>query len=73
MWRAHKARFCFAGLVKLIHDIIMFLGPLILEQLLRFLDSEQPLCKYLPVAPPYSCLIFGRLWCKVLGLGSFAT
>lgn len=36
----HKRLFILAGVVKLMHDIVMFTGPLILEQLLNHLQHQ---------------------------------
>ena len=34
MWKTHRRVFIFAGVVKLMHDAVMFLGPFLLEVLL---------------------------------------
>ena len=49
VWKAmvkrHGRVFALAGLVKLVHDIIMFLGPFVLEQLLKFLENGGSPCE----------------------------
>ena len=40
LWKSHFRSFCIAGLIKLVHDAVMFLGPVILEILLKHLKSE---------------------------------
>ncbi|PRW33949.1 ABC transporter isoform A [Chlorella sorokiniana] len=42
MWRTHGRTFIAAGAVKLVHDVVMFLGPFLLEQLLRHLQARGP-------------------------------
>lgn len=39
MWKAHKKRFLLAGGIKFVHDCIMFLGPFILEILLKHIQG----------------------------------
>ncbi|KAH7620070.1 putative ABC transporter C family member 10 [Nannochloris sp. 'desiccata'] len=39
MWKMHRRRFILAGVVKLIHDAIMFTGPFLLEVLLKHVQS----------------------------------
>jgi len=39
MWKMHRQRFILAGIVKLIHDAIMFTGPFLLELLLKHVQS----------------------------------
>ncbi|EFN56982.1 hypothetical protein CHLNCDRAFT_143584 [Chlorella variabilis] len=39
MWRAHGRKFIIAGVVKLAHDCVMFLGPFLLEVLLKHLQA----------------------------------
>ena len=45
MWRKHGRVFLAAGLLKLVHDCVMFLGPFILQQLLIFLERGGSACK----------------------------
>lgn len=45
MWRQHWKVFVSAGLLKLVHDCVMFLGPFVLEQLLIFLEKGGTPCK----------------------------
>ena len=49
VWKAmvkqHGRVFVMAGLVKLVHDAIMFLGPFVLEQLLKFLENGGSPCE----------------------------
>ena len=45
MWRQHRRMFVLAGLLKLVHDIVMFLGPFVLEQLLKYLQRGGTICK----------------------------
>jgi ABC-type multidrug transport system fused ATPase/permease subunit len=40
MWRAHAKIFVLAGMIKLFHDITMFLGPFILEVLLKHIQNK---------------------------------
>ncbi|PSC76242.1 multidrug resistance-associated 1 isoform X1 [Micractinium conductrix] len=40
MWRTHGRAFIYAGVVKLLHDCVMFLGPFILELLLKHLQTD---------------------------------
>lgn len=40
MWRAHGKIFVLAGMIKLFHDITMFLGPFILEVLLKHIQNK---------------------------------
>eukprot|EP00887_Chlorella_sp_A99_P003460 scaffold7.g3460.t1 len=40
MWRAHGGAFIRAGAWKLLHDVVMFLGPFLLELLLRHLQAD---------------------------------
>lgn len=51
VWKAmvkkHGKVFAMAGIVKLVHDCIMFLGPFVLEQLLKFLENGGSPCKQL--------------------------
>jgi len=39
MWKMHSRRFVLAGIVKLVHDAIMFTGPFLLEVLLKHVQS----------------------------------
>lgn len=39
MWKAHKKKFLIAGGIKFSHDCIMFLGPFILEVLLKHIQA----------------------------------
>ena len=39
MWRAHGRSFTYAGVVKLIHDAVMFTGPFLLEVLLKHVQA----------------------------------
>lgn len=39
MWKVHGKLFILAGLIKLFHDIVMFLSPFILEVLLKHIDG----------------------------------
>lgn len=43
LWKSHFKPFFIAGLIKLVHDAVMFLGPVILEVLLKHLKSESDL------------------------------
>lgn len=45
MVKKHGKVFALAGIVKLVHDCIMFLGPIVLEQLLKFLENGGSPCK----------------------------
>ena len=45
MWRQHSRMFVLAGLLKLVHDIVMFLGPFVLEQLLKYLQRGGTICE----------------------------
>ena len=45
MWRKHGRVFLAAGLLKLVHDCVMFLGPFVLQQLLIFLEKGGTACK----------------------------
>lgn len=45
MWRKHGRVFLAAGLLKLVHDCVMFLGPFVLQQLLVFLEKGGSACK----------------------------
>ena len=45
MWRQHYRMFVLAGLLKLVHDVVMFLGPFVLEQLLKYLQRGGTVCK----------------------------
>ncbi|GMH35949.1 hypothetical protein BSKO_03817 [Bryopsis sp. KO-2023] len=40
MLRSHGARFLLAGIIKFFHDILQFMGPFILQQLLKHLEDE---------------------------------
>ncbi|WPT17490.1 Multidrug resistance-associated protein 1 [Picochlorum sp. SENEW3] len=40
MWKAHRKMFIIAGLIKFFHDCIMFLGPFILEVLLKHIQGD---------------------------------
>lgn len=48
MWRRHGKVFLAAGLLKLVHDCVMFLGPFVLQQLLIFLEKGGSACKPFP-------------------------
>ena len=39
MWRAHRRPFIAAGVIKFIHDAVMFTGPFLLELLLKHVQS----------------------------------
>jgi ATP-binding cassette subfamily C (CFTR/MRP) protein 1 len=39
MWKMHRRRFIFAGIVKFVHDAIMFTGPFLLEVLLKHVQN----------------------------------
>ncbi|KAK9823545.1 hypothetical protein WJX72_003616 [[Myrmecia] bisecta] len=39
MWRAHGRAFIAAGLLKVFHDLVMLMGPYVLERLLKFLET----------------------------------
>ena len=39
MWKAHRKKFLIAGGLKFVHDCIMFLGPFILEVLLKHIQA----------------------------------
>ena len=51
LWRAFGAEFMIGGLYKLINDTLVFAGPLLLNLLIRFLDT--------PEWPVYYGVIFG--------------
>ena len=38
--RAHGTPFMFAGFFKLVHDLLMFVGPLLLNQLIGFVNNQ---------------------------------
>ncbi len=46
MWRRHGRVFAIAGLIKLVHDCVMFLGPFVLEQLVKYLENGGTACKH---------------------------
>lgn len=50
MWKRHGRVFLTAGLVKLVHDCVMFLGPFVLQQLLIFLEKGGTACETLTKA-----------------------
>ena len=47
MAKQHGRVFAMAGIVKLVHDCIMFLGPVVLERLLKFLENGGSPCESL--------------------------
>jgi hypothetical protein len=42
MWRAFGSPFSYAGLLKLLHDCLMLMGPILLRRLLQALQSGAP-------------------------------
>ena len=60
MWRQHRRMFVLAGLLKLVHDIVMFLGPFVLEQLLKYLQRGGTICK--AGLPSAEVLLHDTLW-----------
>lgn len=40
MWKTHRARFILAGTIKFVHDVLQFMSPVILQQLLRHLEDD---------------------------------
>ena len=61
MWRQHSRMFVLAGLLKLVHDVVMFLGPFVLEQLLKYLQRGGTICKS---GPPAKC-------CRMIPWGAY--
>jgi len=43
IWKTTRKEIILAGIVKLINDAAVFAGPLILQQIVRFIDSDEPL------------------------------
>lgn len=50
MWRRHGKVFLIAGFIKLVHDCVMFLGPYVLEQLLKYLENGGSACEHCPAS-----------------------
>lgn len=59
MWRRHGRVFLAAGLLKLVHDCVMFLGPFVLQQLLIFLEKGGTPCKQ--PTPEHALSLYPRL------------
>lgn len=39
MWRTHSRSFLVSGAIKLVHDVVMFAGPVLLELLLKHVQA----------------------------------
>ncbi|GAB4815546.1 hypothetical protein N2152v2_002592 [Parachlorella kessleri] len=39
MWHAHRRGFVISGVIKLVHDVVMFAGPVLLELLLKHVQA----------------------------------
>ena len=63
MWRRHGRVFMIAGLVKLVHDCVMFLGPYVLEQLLKFLENGGTACKLAVLSCFHACTLSRSIHC----------